>query len=241
MQEDYWFACDDPLELLESLHPPRTLGSVEPQTHASRAYLIACARRQWHRLPAVGRILVALAEMAVESSQKRKRLRPAVAPIAEKLVQSPGEPEDFLAVETELADADFAEELALARERAGKPAPPASPPEDWRDFKWLLYLPFDPTTPSYHWVSRGYHSLALLHEVYGNPYRKVPFEEAWRTGDVMAMARQMYATGDFSAMPFLADALQEASCEDQAVLEHCRAPGEHARGCWVLDQLLRLR
>jgi hypothetical protein len=36
----------------------------------------------------------------------------------------------------------------------------------------------------------------------------------------------------------LADALEEAGCIDADILNHCRQPGEHVRGCWVVDLLL---
>src|SRR5262249_14683122 len=36
----------------------------------------------------------------------------------------------------------------------------------------------------------------------------------------------------------LADALEAAGCSNQDILEHCRGPGPHVRGCWVLDMLL---
>ena len=36
----------------------------------------------------------------------------------------------------------------------------------------------------------------------------------------------------------LADALEDAGCADAQVLGHCRAGGEHVRGCWALDLLL---
>ena len=42
----------------------------------------------------------------------------------------------------------------------------------------------------------------------------------------------------FSAMPILADALQDAGCEDAAILDHCRGLGPHVRGCWVVDLVL---
>jgi hypothetical protein len=48
----------------------------------------------------------------------------------------------------------------------------------------------------------------------------------------------MYDTRDFSAMPILADALQDAGCDDPGVLAHCRDAGPHVRGCWVIDLLL---
>jgi hypothetical protein len=40
-------------------------------------------------------------------------------------------------------------------------------------------------------------------------------------------------------MPILADALQDAGCTSEDVLNHCRATEwEHVRGCWVVDLLL---
>jgi hypothetical protein len=40
------------------------------------------------------------------------------------------------------------------------------------------------------------------------------------------------------AMLALADALEEAGCAEEAVLEHCRGGGTHQHGCWVLELLL---
>jgi hypothetical protein len=65
------------------------------------------------------------------------------------------------------------------------------------------------------------------------------WEESWRTDTAIALARQMYETGDFSAMPILADALQDAGCITADVLTHCRdANAKHVRGCWVVDDVL---
>jgi hypothetical protein len=43
---------------------------------------------------------------------------------------------------------------------------------------------------------------------------------------------------DFSPMPILADALQDAGCDNADILDHCRGPGLHVRGCWVVDLVL---
>lgn len=53
-----------------------------------------------------------------------------------------------------------------------------------------------------------------------------------------ALAQAIYDEGTFDRMPILADALEDAGCHDAAMLEHCRGPGPHVRGCWVLDLLL---
>jgi hypothetical protein len=39
-------------------------------------------------------------------------------------------------------------------------------------------------------------------------------------------------------MPILADALMDAGCDNEDMLNHCRQPGEHAKGCWLIDLLL---
>jgi hypothetical protein len=43
----------------------------------------------------------------------------------------------------------------------------------------------------------------------------------------------------FDRMPILADALQDAGCDNEDVLNHCRGSGPHVRGCWVVDLVLR--
>lgn len=55
---------------------------------------------------------------------------------------------------------------------------------------------------------------------------------------VGSLAEQMYESRDFSAMPVLADALQESGCDNDDILSHCRGVGPHVRGCWVVDLVL---
>ncbi|MBY0456198.1 MAG: hypothetical protein K2V38_02555 [Gemmataceae bacterium] len=78
----------------------------------------------------------------------------------------------------------------------------------------------------------------IAKEIFGNPFRPVAFASAWRTDTAIALARQVYESRDFSAMPILADALQDAGCDNDDILSHCRNPGEHVRGCWVVDLVL---
>ncbi|WP_227254383.1 hypothetical protein [Frigoriglobus tundricola] len=78
----------------------------------------------------------------------------------------------------------------------------------------------------------------LIRDIFGNPFRPVAFSPSWRTDTAVALARQMYESRDFGAMPILADALQDAGCENTDILAHCRIPGLHVRGCWVLDAVL---
>jgi hypothetical protein len=78
----------------------------------------------------------------------------------------------------------------------------------------------------------------MLREIIGNPFRPIACVPSWRTSAVLALARAMYEDRRFDDMPLLADALEEAGCTEEAILKHCRDPGEHVRGCWVVDLIL---
>jgi hypothetical protein len=45
-------------------------------------------------------------------------------------------------------------------------------------------------------------------------------------------------TAPFDRLPILADALEDAGCDNANILNHCRQPGVHVRGCWVVDLVL---
>ena len=52
------------------------------------------------------------------------------------------------------------------------------------------------------------------------------------------MAQSIYDDRAFDRLPILADALEDAGCDKADILNHCRQPGEHVRGCWVVDLVL---
>ena len=99
---------------------------------------------------------------------------------------------------------------------------------------------------------RGGHSIdttaqiVLLRDLFDNPFRPCWVGRRWITPTVVALARVIYAERAFDLMPVLADALQDAGCDDEHILTHCRGreevgypvQGAHARGCWVLDAIL---
>ena len=80
--------------------------------------------------------------------------------------------------------------------------------------------------------------VALWRDIIGNPFRPSPFEPSWRTSTVVGLAGVVYDQGAFDRLPILADALEDAGCTDRAILDHCRGPGPHVRGCWVVDLIL---
>jgi hypothetical protein len=81
----------------------------------------------------------------------------------------------------------------------------------------------------------------LLRDIFGSPFRRVQIQRswlAWNGGTVLQLAEGIYEERAFDRLPILADALEEAGCIDTAILDHCRGPGPHVRGCWVIDLIL---
>ncbi len=77
----------------------------------------------------------------------------------------------------------------------------------------------------------------VLREIF-YPFPTTGLGEPVRTGTVRGLAAAIYTGRDFAALPVLADALEEAGCTDEAILDHLRGPGPHVRGCWCLDLVL---
>jgi hypothetical protein len=77
-----------------------------------------------------------------------------------------------------------------------------------------------------------------LRDIFISPFRPVVFSPDWRTDTAVTLAQQMYDSREFGAMPILADALQDAGCDNDDILQHCRGDGLHVRGCWVVDLVL---
>jgi hypothetical protein len=82
----------------------------------------------------------------------------------------------------------------------------------------------------------------LLLEVVGNPFRTAgpvpPGWLQWQDGVLVKLAQSFYDESRFDGIAVLADALEEAGCTDADILDHCRNPGVHVRGCWPVDLLL---
>ncbi len=81
----------------------------------------------------------------------------------------------------------------------------------------------------------------LLRDIVGNPFRPVSADSSWITWNnstVPKLAQVIYDDRAFDQLPILADALQDAGCHSEDILNHCRSEGPHVRGCWVLDLLL---
>jgi len=145
----------------------------------------------------------------------------------------------ILEVEERYADGMTSiETLVAAYEEAG------NDPVDAMDAAY-----FDPYLHAYYTGIEYEHSLGfipaevrllhcgLLRDIIGNPFRSWTVDRSWLVRNVVKVAQSIYERS-FDKLPILADALEEEGCTDADILKHCREPGPHVRGCWVVDLLL---
>jgi hypothetical protein len=92
---------------------------------------------------------------------------------------------------------------------------------------------------------------SLLRDLFGDPFGLIDRSPDWATPQILSLAqaayehrvaadssRPGYLLLDRARLAVLADALEEAGCTTQEVLQHLREPRDHARGCWAVDLLL---
>lgn len=79
----------------------------------------------------------------------------------------------------------------------------------------------------------------LVRDIFGNPFRGAHRSGSWmQDNSVQKLAHEIYDAGSFGRVPELPDVLERAGCKEDDILDHCREPGLHVRGCWVIDVLL---
>jgi hypothetical protein len=69
----------------------------------------------------------------------------------------------------------------------------------------------------------------------GLPWR---FDNRWCSESVVLLAVGIHADQAFDRLPILADALEEAGCDDEVILAHCRQCSGHDPECWVVRYAL---
>jgi hypothetical protein len=206
MTKDEWLACPDPGLLLHAARP-------RAEDRALRLFACVCVREIEHRLKDDrSRRAVTAAEQFAEGAADRAALE-AAARGAERATQDDPRTAHFAALATAKADAwtaawDASWEAALV---AG-PGDAFNPVRE-RQASLLRAVLEPPTPPS--------------------------LDPAWRTwndGCLVKMARTIRDERRYSDLPILADALQDAGCNDEALLA-CRVNAPALRGCWVVDLL----
>lgn len=88
----------------------------------------------------------------------------------------------------------------------------------------------------------------IIRDVLGNPFMNrsnYSIKKEWLEHDggrVLEIANGIREGKVYANLTVLADALEEAGCDDYDLLEHCRHPNHdmHDVGCWVLEEIKEL-
>jgi hypothetical protein len=59
----------------------------------------------------------------------------------------------------------------------------------------------------------------------------------WNDRAILRIADGIRAKKTFGELPVLADALEEAGCDNPHLMHHCRASTPHGNACWVIEIL----
>jgi len=219
MTGEGWLACNDPIALLDFLADKESLRKW-------RLLACACCRRLWPALAKEARLSVEAAERYADGQGSRRELRGARGPYYSGV------------------RADNCASLA------------ARPGQGFRRQVRgvLVQAVLAANADADGWVRRTFPETvaaekaaqaALVRDVFGNPFYPVKPDPAWLTPTVVPLARTAYddrilpgGTLDHDRLAVLADALEDAGCDNAEVLSHLRGPGPHVRGCWGIDLIL---
>jgi hypothetical protein len=121
--------------------------------------------------------------------------------------------------------------------------PPEPEGDEWEEVRStdaVWEMDWDSFTPFPGCAAERKEQAALLRDLFALiPFRHVGIDPAWCTPAVVALATAIYEEKRFEELPILADALEEAGCDNPEILGHLRDQGQrHCRGCWCLDLLL---
>ncbi len=237
MTEQGWLACTNPEAMLRGLRG-------KASNRELYLYAVACCRQIWGRLDDVrSRLAAEVIERYADGLASRGELRDAM--------NQAGQAAGGQYALTQVWQDDMM--LGLVGWGNGYTVLPAAvlvaPNADAERDAWgyARYVSFMAVTcaAGHGWLSRYQRWRAerksqcgLLRDLFGNSSRPAAFDLARRTSDAISLATSAYEERAFDRLPILADALEEAGCDERALLDHLRGPGAHVRGCWGLDLVL---
>ena len=231
MTEHEWLACTDPKPMLEFVRG-------KASDRKLRLFTCACVRRVWAVLPpGLPHEVVRVSEDYADSQAAPRELgrlrKPARHPVLH--------PSQFVPLSlAPLLDSDF------SAHAASETAEGVTRFVGWecRGGRPVEYVVHQEIVQAESKAQAD-----LLRDIFDDPFRPLPPLPAAvhvrndRTVPRIAQAiydeRQMpEGTLDPARLAVLADALLDAGCDNEALIQHCREPGPHVRGCWAVDLIL---
>jgi hypothetical protein len=256
MTESDWTACNDPNDMVRFLWDAGKFSERK-----ARLFAVACCFHCfWYRLEDDRtRIAVGVAARHAEGLAEGQEVREAAASahvVAEALKRKDDEDSADISTRRNYLLAYDADAAAVAALALNDPLFAASTstrvPCDQQERQIQVHflrdlfgpLPFRPVTlpPSVRvWNSGTVVRLAqAIYQEQPLPGNSDTLEWFLRRREQAIYPWRQLPSGYLNSqgLAVLADALEEAGCQDQEILSHCRSGGEHVRGCWVIDLVL---
>ncbi|MFO0822610.1 MAG: hypothetical protein U0792_05725 [Gemmataceae bacterium] len=240
MTEEEWNTSNDPSGMLRFLFT-RKNGRLSPTERKPRHFAVACCRR------VVGRISDQAVHRAIETAEQFAETLPSQLGANHCQGQLRLVAASDITAQAVVRAVDCAVNITILPDRLwsgwANPYDSCVVNASWWSVEAVYQeaVYYGAPNPETWKQSRADEELAqtqLLRCIFGNPFRPAVLDPEWRTSTVVQLARGIYDDRDFDRLPILADALQDAGCDNPEVLNHCRQPGPHARGCWVVDLVL---
>jgi hypothetical protein len=216
MTEAEWLKCGDPTAML-------TLLGQRFSDRKLRLFSCACCRRVWRfaRDERLAGVLDAIERYADGEAKERDRMD--ARKIAEAVYANVDKPQDCLSIELRTAAEKSIRKHSLNRGELAAAAVGWSGNANFTRIK----------------ATERRKQAVLLRDMAGDPFHPIALDPAWRTSDVVLLAKGIYEDRAFDRMPILSDALQDAGCDKNDLLTHLRDTKQvHVRGCWVVDLVL---
>ena len=242
MTEQEWLACAEPGRMLTFL-------GQKASGRKLRLFAVACSRRVLHLLDETHRTAADLAEEYADTQRRgglhaaRRVCRPAARRLMSEVTRASSRARHCLAEARNWASSAVWEAARPNPATAAQAHRAAAMAVGWcrRAAKEKRRRAADPLLRAGEDAREARAQADLLRDIFGNPFRRARVKRDWLRwdgGTVVRVARAAYDGRAFDRLPIVADALEDAGCNDEAILGHCRGPGEHVRGCWALDLLL---
>jgi hypothetical protein len=214
MTEEAWLACEDPKPMLELI-------SNKTSPRKERLFACHCCSLVKDMLPVL-RTAMEVAERFADRLTDEDELLTAWKAVDQLAIE-------LWRTQTDEGDRNTAISASLTSITCDN---------DGSNIAYDAYQHLLEMTDSTLRAKRQAWTTNVIRDLFGNPFRRVTFLPEWRTSTVLSLAQGIYQDRTFDRMPILADALQDAGCWDEDILNHCRAETAHTRGCWALDLCL---
>ncbi len=225
MDEPGWLTSPDPDLMLDFIQ-------AKASDRKLRLFACACCRHVWHLIPPYHRRTVEVAERYADGLATREELTRSYQITADT-------PEDHEGDFDPAAEGDDYDPFVVPQpSNATTACADSSALEAARDTGYWCASLAAWTRPEAVFETEREAQATILRDLIGNPFRPVQRDLRWLTPTAVALAEGIYTDQALDRLPILADALQDAGCEDAELLNHCRSGGPHVRGCWVVDLVL---